>query len=87
MQRQRERKKKIELWTCSTLYYHFFAVFLHYYNEKLPSYTFYGGNVVHCMCFCFFFFFFSLPLIFILVAASMSHILTAAIKFSCLSSK
>ena len=32
-------------------------------------------------------FFFSLPLIFILVAASISHILTAAFKFSCLSSK
>ena len=59
MQRQRERKK-IELWTCSTLYCHFFAVVLHDYNDKLPSYTLYGGNVVHCMCSCLFFFFFFL---------------------------
>ena len=34
-----------------------------------------------------FFFFFSLPFIFTLVAASISHFLTAAIKFSCFSSK
>ena len=46
------------------------------------GYLFYGGNVrilVH-------FFFFSLPLIFTLVAASTSHFLTAATKFSCCSS-
>ena len=85
MQRQRERKKKLSYGRAAHFFCHFFAVFLHYYNEKVPSYTFYGGNVVHCMCSCFFFF--SLPLIFILVAASISHILTAAIKFSCLSSK
>ena len=85
MQRQREReRKKIELWARSTLYCHFFAVVLHDYNKRLPSYTFYGGNVIHCMCSCLLFS--SLPLIFILVAVSMSHILTAAIIFSCLSS-
>ena len=26
---------------------HFFAVVLHQYNMKLPSYTFYEGKVVH----------------------------------------
>ena len=46
--------------------------------QKLPSYTFYGGNVV-----CVPVHFFSLPLIFTLVAASISHFLTSAIKFSC----
>ena len=47
-------------------------------NVKLPSHSLYGGNVrvpVH--------FIFSLPLIFTLVAASISHFLTAAIKFLC----
>ena len=34
----------------------------------------------------FLFFFFSLPLNFILLAASISHFLTAAMKFSCFSS-
>ena len=42
---------------------------------------FYGGNVV-----CVPVHFFSLPLIFALVAASISHFLTAAIKLSCFSS-
>ena len=49
--------------------------------QKLPSYTFFGGNVcvpVH--------FGFSLPLIFTLVEAGISHFLRAAIKFSCFSS-
>ena len=46
--------------------------------QKLPSYTFYGGNVV-----CGPVHFFSLPFILTLVAASISHFLTAAIKFSC----
>ena len=46
--------------------------------QKLPSYTFYGGNVV-----CVPVHFFSLPLIFTLVAASIFHFLTSAIKFSC----
>ena len=45
--------------------------------QKLPSYTFYGGNVVRDLIT-----FFSLPLIFTLVAASISHFLTAALKCS-----
>ena len=60
---------------------HFFAVVLYDYKVKLPSYTFYGGNVV-----CVPVHSFSLPLIFTLVAASISHFLTGAIKFSCYSS-
>ena len=60
---------------------HFFAVVLHNYKVKLPSCTFYGGNVV-----CVPVHSFSLPLIFTLVAASISHFLTGAIKFSCYSS-
>ena len=58
----------------------FFAVVLHDHNgklgQKLPGYKFYGGNVV-----CVPVPFFSLPLIFTL-AASNSHFLTVAIKFS-----
>ena len=50
---------------------HYFALVLHDYNVKPPSYTFYGGNVA-CVsvpsCFSF-----SPPLIFILVAASITH--------------
>ena len=64
-----------------TLSYIFFAVVLHDHNvklgQKLPSYKFYGGNVV-----CVPVPFFSLPLIFTLVAVSISHFLTAAITFS-----
>ena len=59
---------------------HFFAVVLHDHNvklgQKLPRYTFYGGNVV-----CVPVDLFSLPLLFTLVAASISHFLTAAIKY------
>ena len=47
--------------------------------QKRPSYTFCGGNVVFVSDR----FFFSLPLIFTFEAASISHFLTAAIKFSC----
>ena len=49
--------------------------------QKLPCYTFYGGNVV-----CVPVHFFSLPLIFTSVAPSISHFLTTAIKFSGFSS-
>ena len=48
--------------------------------QRLPSYTFYGGNVVRVLVF---FFTASLLLIFTLVAASISHLLTAATKLSC----
>ena len=65
-----------------TSFVHFFAVVLHDYNTKLPSYTFYGGTVVRVLVYCFF----SLPLFFTLVAASISHFLTAATRFLCFSS-
>ena len=51
--------------------------------QKLPSYMFYGGNVVRALVQ----FFSSLPLTFTLVAPSISHFLTAAAKFSHSSSK
>ena len=68
-----------------TFYVHFFAVVLHDYILKLPD-----TSKLHvlwrkcCICYCSLFF--SLPLIFTLVAASISHILTAAMKFSCFTS-
>ena len=55
---------------------HFFVVVLHGHNvklgQKLPSYTFYGGNVV---CVLVLFFFFSQPLIF--KETSWLHVFTA----------
>ena len=73
---------------------HFFFTFLCRCccNVKLPSYTFYGENVVcaHKETFAACVpvrLFFSPPLIFTLLAAGISHFLTVAIKFLCLSSK
>ena len=72
------------LCTRSTVFFvHFFAVVFAWLQRE-ANYTFYGGNVA-CVPFCFFFFF-SLLLIFTLLAASISHFLTAPIKFSCFSS-
>ena len=51
---------------------HFFC------NVKLPGYTFYGG--IKC-CTCSFSFFVFTVALFTLVAASISHFLTAATKF------
>ena len=63
---------------------HFLYISLTFVLPKTSlSYTFYGGNVV---CVPSVHLLFSLPLIFILMAASTSHFLTAAIKFSCYSS-
>ena len=58
--------KKATLQAQHTFFVHFFAVVLHDYNVKwkfqnIPSYTFYGGNVVHVVVFfvfCLFAFFF-----------------------------
>ena len=50
--------------------------------QKLPGYTFYVGNAVCVLVH----FFPLLPLISTLVAASVSHFLTAATKLSCCSS-
>ena len=60
----------------------FFAVVLHDYNAKLPK-LFYGGNVVRAL---FHFFFTAAHFLLALVAASISHFVTAATKFSCCSS-
>ena len=74
-------KKKKNFARAAHFFIHFFAVVLHDHNvklgQKLPSYTFCGANVV-CVPVAYF----SLPLIFTLVAASISHFLTAAIEFS-----
>ena len=48
--------KKETLYEQHTSFVHFFAVVLHDYNVKLPSYTFYGGNVVRLSLLPFFFF-------------------------------
>ena len=83
--------KKATLQAQHTFFVHFFAVVLHDYNGKwkfqnIPSYTFYGGNVVHVVLLCFLFFvcllFFSPPLIFTLVAASISDFLIATFFIS-----
>ena len=79
----------------STLYVQH-AFFVHFFNlplfcmtttwnfAKLLSYTFNGGNVVHVLVHFFSLSLFS-PCIW-LVAASISHFVTAATKFSCCSS-
>ena len=76
--------QKYQLCTCSTLL-STFAVVLHDNNDKnstnLPVTRFTEEMYV------FLFTFISLQLIFTLVAASISHFLTAAIKLSCFSSE
>ena len=47
--------KKETLHVQHTSFVHFFAVVLHDYNVKLPSYTFYGGNVVRLSLLTFFY--------------------------------
>ena len=83
---QKQQKKSVgliskkPLSTCSTL---FLYISLQFVLPKTSlSYTFYGGNVV---CVPSVHLLFSMPLIFILMAISTSHFLTAAIKFSCYS--
>ena len=66
----------------STLLVHFFDVVLHDYNVKRPSYSSYVGNVVCAeqkffLLVFLFAFFYSLLLIFNLLAANISHFLTA----------
>ena len=46
---------KETLYVQHTSFVHFFAVVLHDYNVKLPSYTFYGGNVVRLSLLTFFY--------------------------------
>ena len=63
-----------------TFLVHFFAVVLHDDNVKLPETS--ELHVLWRKCCMWSSSLFSLPLIFTLVAASISHFLTAAIKFS-----
>ena len=81
--------KKASLHVQHTFFVHFFALPLFctttkWNFQKFPSYTF-----MEEFSYVFLFtFFYSLPLIFTLVAASISHFLTAAKKFSrCSSNK
>ena len=75
-------KKKTNFISAALFFVHFFAVVLHDYHVKLPVTRF-----MEEMLYVFRFTFFLPPLIFTLVAASISHFLTAAIKVSCFSSK
>ena len=52
------RSNNCKLARAAHLLVHFIAVVLHDYNVALPSYTFYGGNVVGIPVRFFFFFFF-----------------------------
>ena len=76
--------QKYQLCTCST-FLCMFAVVLHDYNDK-NSTNFPVTRFMEEM-YVFLFTSFSLQLIFTLVAANISHFLTAAIKFSCFSSE
>ena len=79
--------KKKQLCTCSTLFLYIslplFCTTTTWNFQKLLSYTFYGGNVVRVLVH---FFFTAAHFHLALVAASISHFVTAATKFSCCSS-
>ena len=75
--------KKATLHAQHTFFVHFFAFVLHDHNVKLLSYTFYRENVAR---FLVHFFFTAAHFHLALVAASISHFVTAATKFSCCSS-
>ena len=69
-----------------TFFVHFFAVVLHDYNVKLPETSSFHVLWRKChTCSCSLSLHFTLPLIFTLMAASISHFLTAVEKFSCCS--
>ena len=77
--------KKSNFARAAHFFVHFFAVVLYDYNVQLPEtsdirYTFYGGNVVRVLVH---FFFTDAHFHLALVAASISHFVTAARKFSC----
>ena len=82
-------KKKKQLCTCSTLFLYFSLPFFFFCTtttwnfQKLLSYKFYGGNLVRVLVH---FFFTAAYFHLALVAASISHFVTAATKFSCCSS-
>ena len=84
-QRKQQKQQPQQLCTCSTLCLYIslplFCKTTTWNFRKLPSYTIYGGNVV-----CGPVHIFSPPLFLTLVDASISHFLTAAVKFSSCSS-
>ena len=73
--------KKATLYEQHTFFVDFFAVVLHDFNVKLLETSWLFILWRKCRKCSFSLFFFSLSLIFILVAASISHFLTAATKF------
>ena len=78
--------EKTTLHVQHTSFVHFFAVVLHDFNVKLPENSLF--NVLWRKCYivsCSLFF--AATHFHTLVAASISHFLTAAIKLSCYSSK
>ena len=77
--------KKKKLFTCSTLFCTFLCRCFARRQRETPKnfpVTRFMAEMLYVVLFTFFF----LPLIFTLVAASISHFLTATIKFSCYSS-
>ena len=70
------------------LFVHFLGVVLHDYNVKLPeTFGLDTQRFMEEMSYAFLFNFFHCPLIFTLVAVRIFHFRTAAVKFSCFSSK
>ena len=77
--------KKKKLFTCSTLFCTFLCRCFARRQRETPK-NFPVTRFMAEMLYVVLFTFFLLPLIFTLVAASISHFLTATIKFSCYSS-
>ena len=79
--------KRATLHVQHTFIVHFFTVVLHDYNVKLPETSQLHVLWRKCLTFsCSLFFFTAAHFHLALVAASISHIVTAATKFSCCSS-
>ena len=85
MKRQKTTRRTT-MYGQQTFLVHFFAVVSNDDNVKLPCRNFLVTRFMEEMLYVVPFTFFSVPLIFTLVAAGISHFLTAAIKLSCYSS-
>ena len=87
LSRKTVKNNNRQLCTCSTLFLYIslplFCTTTTWNFQKLLSYTFYGGNVVRVLVH---FFFTAAHFLLALVAASISHFVTAPTKFSCCSS-
>ena len=84
--------KKYKFARAAHFFVHFFAVVLHDENVKLLCYTSFFRGIVVCVhqkfcCLCSCSLCFHCRSFFTSLAASISHFLTAAMKFSCFSSK